>query len=190
VACNTASAVAMSELRSAFPNVRFFDVITPTVAVACMHAKKSVGVIGTRATIASGVYERELKACKQELRVISQACPLFVPLVEEHWMKKPETKRIARTYLEKIRRAQVDALILGCTHYPLLQPVIRASLQRRVKIIDSPSAVLDQIEREAPELLRLDGAQRYWLTDPGSHTEQIAARWLGQKVHFEQAVLA
>lgn len=87
------------------------------------------------------------------LEVISTACPLFVPLAEENWVGKPETKRIVRTYLTTIRQKQVDALILGCTHYPLLSSVIRASLQKKVKLIDSPSALLDVILAEAPELL-------------------------------------
>lgn len=187
IACNSVSAVAIGALRERFPQCRFFGVIEPVVRTA--GAFDSVGVIGTRATIQSGVYETRLREQRKDQKVVSVACPLFVPLVEEHWTNKPETKRIARAYLGPIRRAQVDALILGCTHYPLLKEAIRASLQKRVKIIDSPSAVLDQLEREAPEVLRIDGAQRYWLTDPSPHTEEIAHRWLGRRVRFEKATL-
>lgn len=184
VACNTVSAVAMEELRQTFPNIKFFEVITPAVNAA---TGKKIGVIGTRATIASGVYERELKR-SGERQVISVACPLFVPLVEENWMDKSETKRIARTYLEPIRQQQVDALILGCTHYPLLIDVIRTSLQKRVKIIDSPSALIDVVEREAGNEL-IDGEQEYYFTDPSNTVNMIATRCLGKRIEGKSAEL-
>ncbi|QQR60979.1 glutamate racemase [Candidatus Uhrbacteria bacterium] len=178
VACNSVSAVAMNELKSEFPSIKFFEVITPAVLSA---SGKKIGVIGTRATIGSGVYERRLKERDSNIEVISQACPLFVPLVEENWINKPESKRIARTYLEPIRREQVDSLILGCTHYPLLAEVIRASLQKRVKIIDSPAALVDVVEKEAGSEI-VNGAQEYYFTDPSKSTDAIATRWLGKTV--------
>lgn len=186
VACNTVSAVAMEELRTEFSSIKFFEVITPAVAAA---TGKKIGVIGTRATIGSGVYERRLKERDSSVEVISQACPLFVPLVEENWINKPETKRIARTYLEPIRREQIDSLILGCTHYPLLAEVIRASLQKRVKIIDSPSALIDVVEREAGSEL-VDGMQEYYFTDPSKLTDTVATRWLGKTVKGSTANLS
>jgi glutamate racemase len=186
VACNTVSAVAMDELRSAFSNIKFFEVITPAITSAI---GKKIGVIGTRATIGSGVYEHRLKERDSSIKVISQACPLFVPLVEENWMDKSETKRIARAYLEPIRQQQVDSLILGCTHYPLLTEVIRSSLQKRVKIIDSPSALIDMVEREAGNAL-VDGKQEYYFTDPSALTDTIATRWLGKVIKGERATLA
>jgi len=184
VACNTVSAVAMHELRHAFPVVNFFEVIEPAVSKA---KGKKIGVIGTRATIASCVYEKQLKEQDAKVTVISQACPLFVPLVEEHWTQKSETKRIARTYLEPLRKAQIDCLILGCTHYPLLLDVIKNSLQKRVRIIDSPSALMD-VEREAAEAI-VDGEQKYYFTDPSPMTDAIATRWLKKMVRGERAVL-
>lgn len=187
VACNSASSVAMEELGAAFPNVRFFEVISPAIMaaiskVASRKSQKTIGVIGTRATITSGIYEREiLRLATYNLQVISQACPLFVPLVEENWIKKSETKRIVKTYLEPIRRAQVDALILGCTHYPLLADVIRSSLQSRVKLIDSPSALIDVVEKEAADAI-VEGTQEYYFTDPSERTDAIASQWLGRAV--------
>lgn len=185
VACNTVSAVAMDELRQTFPNTLFFDVITPTV-----HAStgKRIGVIGTRATIASGIYKQRLIERHVNCEVLSHACPLFVPLVEENWMRKSETKRIARTYLEPLRTQQIDTLILGCTHYPLLQNVIRASLQKRVNIIDSPSALMDAVERDAGYEL-IHGAQEYFFTDPSTNVNTIATRWLGKEIEGKLARL-
>lgn len=193
IACNTVSSVALDALREAFPRVRFFDVISPAVEKVQTLFKKQaplkIGVIGTRATIASGVYEKQLREQIQNAEVVSVACPLFVPLVEEGWTQQPETKRIVRRSLALIRQKQVDALILGCTHYPHLLSVIRASLQKRVKVIDSPSAILDHIEKEAPELLKQEGAQTYYFTDASPHTDSIARRWLGREVQSKLATL-
>lgn len=185
VACNTVSAVAMQALQSEFPHVRFFEVITPAVLSA---TGKKIGVIGTRATIGSGVYERRLKERDRSIEVVSQPCPLFVPLVEENWVRKTETKRIARTYLEPIRRQQVDSLILGCTHYPLLIDAIRSSVQKRVRIIDSPSALIDAVEREAANEITT-GEQQYCFSDPSPATDAIASRWLGRSVSGIRAQL-
>jgi glutamate racemase len=185
VACNTVSAIAMDQLRETFPATKFFEVITPAVSAA---VGKKIGVIGTRATIGSGVYERQLKARDAAIQVISQACPLFVPLVEENWMHKSETKRIARTYLEPIRRQQVDSLILGCTHYPLMLDAIKSSIQKRVKIVDAPSALLDIVEKEAAHELA-SGDQQYFFTDPSAATDAIASRWLERTVNGIRAEL-
>lgn len=184
VACNTASAVAIDALRSTYPETRFFDVISPAVHAA---NGKTVGVIGTRATIASGNYERNLKKTDPSIRVISQACPLFVPLVEENWIRRPETKRIVRTYLEPLRRAQIDSLILGCTHYPMLSEAIKNSLQKKVRIIDSPRVLIDQVEQEAGETI-VNGTQEYFFTDPSPHTDTIASRWLGRATSGQRAI--
>lgn len=192
-ACNTVSSVAMPALREAFPDVAFFDVITPAVrdAAEAVEKKKrqSVGVIGTRATIGSGLYEKLLKE-RGVPEVISDSCPLFVPLVEEGWTNRPETKRIARIYLSRIRQKQVDALILGCTHYPFLEKVIASSLQKRVRIIDSPSALLDELEENNPDALESsNGKQRYFFTDPSERIGAIAKSWLKHEINIEHAVL-
>lgn len=190
IACNTTSSV-VEEIRGAFPDIRFFDVITPAAEAVIELNSKKIGVIGTRATIASGVYNKAIRA-HGDPEIISIACPLFVPLVEEGWINKPETKKIVRRYLAPLKQKQIDALILGCTHYPLLQKVIRDSLQRRVKIIDSPSALLDQLEKTAPKIFRDDqqiNHQQYFLTDTSPHTVSIASRWLGKSISVEKVDL-
>ena len=192
-ACNTVSAVAMPTLRDAFPSVEFFDVITPAVSAAAevAHQKKRghVGVIGTRATVSSGLYEKLLREAGVS-EIISDSCPLFVPLVEEGWVNRPETKRIARVYLSRIRQAQVDALILGCTHYPFLEQVIASSLQKRVQLIDSPSALLNLLERDCPEVLASTGGkQKYFFTDPANRVKAIAEKWLKRPIEIELAKL-
>ncbi len=183
IACNTASTVA-DEVRNAHPGVPVFDVITPAVDEALAVTRGRIGIIGTRTTINSGVYECLLKE-KRSVRTISQACPLFVPLVEEGWLDEGETKRIVRHYLSSLRQQQIDTLILGCTHYPLLAPMIQRYLGNRVKLIDSGAAVVRRVRAE----LSLDNRaeQKFFLTDVSPQSEQIARNWLGRPVSFELA---
>ncbi len=121
-ACNTVSRVAMPKLRERSP-VPVFDVVSPVVeAVAGSHSRR-IGVIGTRTTITSRVYERKILDAvpHPHVKVFSAACPLLVPLVEEGWLKKPVTSMIVKKYLHPLKVRQIDTLILGCTHYPLLE---------------------------------------------------------------------
>lgn len=183
VACNTVSALAIDVLRHKYSSVRFFDVISPAVEAAISSHATRIGIIGTRATISSGVYERRIHETDPTATIYSASCPLLVPLVEEGWQRYPETRRIIKRYLAPLRNKQISTLILGCTHYPLLQAVIKSSLQRRVRIIDSPSALLNQIERQSPEILKHEeGGQSYYFTDPSSHTDAIASKWLGRVI--------
>ena len=193
IACNTASAVASDELRRVYPNLPVYEVITPAAqdALAVTHGR--VGVIGTRATISSAAYETALRNSTNlpayrptSLKIITQSCPLFVPLVEEGWLKDSETKRIVRYYLAPLRQAHVDTLILGCTHYPLLAPLIQRFMGKRVKVIDSARSVVTRL-LAAGSLA--SGEQQYYLTDLPAHSEDIARKWLGRSVHFEKAIL-
>lgn len=186
VACNSMSAVALEALRAAYPNVPLFEVITPAVEAALrVGAHARVGVIGTRATIASSAYERALRA-RGIQNISAQACPLFAPLVEEGWFEAAETKRIARRYLSPLRQAQLDVLILGCTHYPLLAPVIQRYMGRQVKLIDSGAAVVASFVDMASEHLR-PGEQRYFMSDVSLHTQNIARSWLKREIVLEKA---
>ncbi|MFH1621123.1 MAG: glutamate racemase [Patescibacteria group bacterium] len=144
VACNTASALASSALRETFPDVPVFEVIAPAVEDALAKTKGRVGVIGTRATISSGIYEKRLRE-KKDVEIITAACPLLVPLVEEGWLDNAETKRIVKHYLSPLRQANIDTLILGCTHYPLLAKVIQRTVGRRVNLIDSGASVVSRV---------------------------------------------
>jgi glutamate racemase len=188
IACNSASAVATDALRAAHPDLPVFEVIAPAVEDALAATKGRIGVIGTRATIASGAYDRQLRASKK-VDVESAPCPLFVPLVEEGWLEDAETKRIARRYLSPLRHAQVDTLILGCTHYPLLAPIIRRYMGNRVTLIDSATSVVRRV-LEPRTKYEGRGTNRYFLTDLSSRSEDIARQWLGHPVTFEQATLS
>jgi glutamate racemase len=137
VACNTASALAVPRMRDMF-KVPVQGVVQPGAAAAAKATRnKTVGVIGTRATIASGAYEHAIKAIDPEIRVASAACPLLVPLIEEGMFDDEVTDRMLARYLAPLRDAGVDTLVLGCTHYPLLRPAIARAAGPGVTLVDS-----------------------------------------------------
>ncbi len=151
IACNSAASVAAEEMRKEFSQP-IFDVIGPAVAKVGQLASDfgspgRIGVIGTRATVKSGVYAREINKISPDLTVSSAACPLLVPLVEEGWLNHRETKMVLRRYLRPLKTRQVNALVLGCTHYPLLTPLIQPRIGKRVQIIDSSVEVAASLQR-------------------------------------------
>jgi glutamate racemase len=141
IACNTASSVASAQVLERFA-VPIFEVITPAVELAVNSSRNlRFGVIGTRATVTSGVYEKKIIEMQPGAKVYSIACPLLVPLVEEGWLRKPETAMIIKKYLQPLKARQIDTLILGCTHYPILKTMIQRKIGRRVHLIDSSISV-------------------------------------------------
>jgi len=141
VACNSSASHALSILRHKF-NVPIVGVIEPGVKKAVRATRnKVIGVIATPATIGSGAYPRHIKEQVRSIKVVSQSCPLFVPLVEEGWLDRKVTVAIAEEYLAPVKRARADTLILGCTHYPLLKPVLQKVMGPNVTLIDSAQEV-------------------------------------------------
>ena len=136
VACNTASAFALSEIQKEM-NLPIIGVIEAGARVAAETTmNKKVGVIGTEGTIHSGIHERWLKSLDQEITVYGKPCPLFVPLVEEGWTKDPITEEVARRYLAEILDKDIDTLIMGCTHYPLLRSLLRKVVGEKVTLVN------------------------------------------------------
>jgi glutamate racemase len=137
VACNTASALALSTLEGQLP-VTLTGVIRPGAQAATAATRNGhIGVIGTRATIKSGAYERALLALNPDVRVVARACPLLVPLIEEGWLESEITDKVLMQYLEPMIADGIDTLVLGCTHYPLLRPAISRWLGDAVTLVDS-----------------------------------------------------
>jgi glutamate racemase len=171
MACNTASSVATEAVKTNF-NMPIHEVISSAVKDA-LHAtrKSTIGVIGTRATISSGIYEKKIKEANPLAKVFSAACPLLVPLVEEGWMKKPETRMIVKKYLHPLKVRQIDTLILGCTHYPLLKSIIQHKIGKKVQIIDSSISVAEEIKKflsvspETEKLLSRNGNSKFFVSD-------------------------
>jgi glutamate racemase len=137
IACNTASALALPVLASELP-VSVTGVINPGAAAAAAATRNGhIGVIGTRATIKSGAYERAIQKLNPNARVTARACPLLVPLIEEGWLESEVTDKVVMQYLRPLLDADIDTLVLGCTHYPLLRPAIHRLLGEDVTLVDS-----------------------------------------------------
>lgn len=136
IACNTASALALDAVRDEF-DVPILGVVVPgaRAAVAATQNQK-IGVIGTDATVRSGVYTQVIRKMNPRIQVIEKACPLFVPLVEEGFKEHVVTQEIIEYYLESLRATDIDAMILGCTHYPLLRSRIRAYMGEDIRIVN------------------------------------------------------
>jgi glutamate racemase len=171
VACNTASALALPRLEETLP-VPVTGVILPGASAAIAKTQSGhIGVIGTRATINSGAYERALRSLNPEVRVTARACPLLVPLIEEGWLESAITDEIIMQYLAPLLTDGIDTLVLGCTHYPLLRNAIARLLGEKITLVDSAQncalAVRDLLLREnlcAPD--SSGGKLQVALTDP------------------------
>jgi glutamate racemase len=189
IACNTASSVALEEVRKNV-SVPVIGMINPGATAALRTTSNgNIGVIGTRATISSQSYDKELKALSSEkkINIFSQACPLFVPIVEEGWLRHQASKIIAEEYLNDLKSHSIDTLILGCTHYPLLAQLISEILPN--------VALIDSGEHAAVSAIRVLGeagllAQErdeysfrrqveFYVTDIPSTFHEIAERFLG-----------
>ncbi len=192
IACNTASSVATEILREKF-DIPIFEVITPAVNKSLSVTKKKyIGVIGTRGTIKSDIYRSTILEQQPDTKVFSEACPLLVPLVEEGWLKRPETTRIIKKYLRPLKAKQVDTLILGCTHYPLLRATIKSVMGKSTRIIDSSEAMASQIAaflNEHPDLeneLPKNNHHQLFVSDLTDQFKRIAESALKQNVHLTQ----
>ncbi len=199
LACNTASAEALRKLQQEwlpkhYPDRRVLGVIRPVVEEAVKMTKGKVGVVGTRATIASHAYERELKKLGPDVIVIPQACPLLVPLIEEGWAAKPETKRILRYYLRPLQQ-KVDTLILGCTHYPILLDEFVRKMGKRCRVIDPGSIVAEKLKdylARHPEIesrLSKKSVVTFVTTDDPARFNQLGGQFFGQPIRGKKVQL-
>lgn len=186
VACNTASAVALPSLRWDF-HIPVIGVIEPGARKAVRVTKTGkVGVIGTPSTIKSDAYKKAMEIIAPEIKVYSKACPLFVPLAEEGWIEGEVAELAANKYLEPFKGSGIDVLILGCTHYPLLKPVIQKVMGEGVTLVDSAEETASEIKRTIEENLISNGdfslRREYYLTDVSETFLSVAGRFLGEKI--------
>jgi glutamate racemase len=192
IACNTASSVATEKLLKEF-QVPIIEVVTPAAEKAAYKSRTGrIGVIGTRATIASNIYKRIITGLSPEYMVFSQACPLLVPLVEEGWINKRETKMILRRYLSPLKEMQVDTLVLGCTHYPLLKELIQTRIGSRVQLVDSSvetARKLHELLHSQPDLIAKgaegEAKHTYYVSDLTDSVKNMAARIFGRPMELQ-----
>lgn len=193
VACNTASSLSLKVLKRRY-DIPVVGVIEPGTQKAVNTTKNMrIGVIGTKATISSGIYEREIKKVNSEIDILSISCPLFVPLVEENWLGGSVTREIAERYLKPFKKKNIDTLILGCTHYPLLRPIIKKTLGRSVKLVDSARATAEKVKR----ILYNKGiykkktnraGYRFYVSDEPKLFKNIGERFLGSAINSVKKV--
>lgn len=181
VACNSAS-TQVAETH--WHEVPIFNVIDPVVNY-CVNSSthKNIGVLGTRATVDSHVFRSKILSLSPDKMVTEQACPLFVPLAEEGWVGDPITNLIAFRYLESLRLAQVEAVILGCTHYPIIKEAIQKGVGQNVELIEAGPVVASQIQETLGNNNDLNsgaGMLHILVTDKSTHLSLLAQNILGQ----------
>jgi len=188
VACNTSSSLALATLRRRF-NVPFLGVISPAVKQAVQISSTGrIGIIGTRATVSSSCYQKEIKRLQKGYKSFVRACPLFVPLAEEGWIDEGITFKVAEKYLRPLLKKEIDTLILGCTHYPLLKGVIRKVAGSRIQFIDSAEEVAKDTKMlfTANDLFAANrtraGECKFFVSDEPAVFKKVGRRFLGKNI--------
>ncbi len=187
IACNTASALALENLTKVI-KVPLIGVIEPGAETALKNTReRRIGIIGTYSTIGSQAYTRALTKLDPTVTVFDRACPLFVPLVEEGWLRHEATKIIAHEYLNEFSNAGIDTLILGCTHYPLLGDTIQEVVGAKVALIDSGVETASALKRSLAELDLLNPEPRalphkFYVTDMPDKFRSVAEFFLGNEL--------
>ncbi len=193
IACNTSTAHALETLQAESP-VPVIGVIEPGARAAAAGTRGGpVGVIGTAGTIASNASAKAIRRVKPDARVEQRACPLFVPLVEEGWFDHPAAELIAREYLTPLHAVGVDALVLGCTHYPLLKPLLERVMGPGVRLIDSGqetaavvAATLEERGMTAPA--GGEAFHRFAVSDDEARFLQVGSRFVGDRLESAELV--
>ncbi len=198
VACNTVSAVSLAAIKEKL-SIPVIGVIEPGSKAAVKATRnRRVGVIGTEATVNSEAYARIIRSLDHAIEVFSLPCPLFVPLAEEGWTDDDITGRVAERYLRGLKEKEIDTLVLGCTHYPLLKGVISKVMGEGVALIDSAVETVREIEKTlnrhgmegkqeagAPAASRL--TRQFYVTDAAERFIRVGERFLGRKItHIEK----
>lgn len=187
IACNTVNSNCIEELRAEFPELPISGVVEPGVTMALRTTKNGrIGIIGTEATIASGRYPELLKEADGSLEVFGKACPLFVPLVEDGWAEHEVAREVASVYLEELIQQDIDSLILGCTHYPMLTETIRKVVGTHIELINPANEAAYQMgEYLKAYELQADSVPTYkfYVSDHAERVKSVAKMFLDYPVH-------
>lgn len=193
IACNTASACSLDQVKHSF-DIPVVEVVQPGAATAVRETiNKKVGVIGTSATVNSGVYEKAITRLDPSIEIYQKACPMFVPLVEEGWWDNDIAFRIVEEYLVPLKEKGIDTLVLGCTHYPLLQNTISKVMGDGVKLVSSALEVAKVVKEVINENSvgrdeRISPVYRYYTSDSVEKFESLGNSILNQKIHSAEKV--
>ena len=186
IACNTASAVSVEAIRNTF-RIPVLGVIVPGAKAACTQSTTGkIGVIGTQGTIESGSYQRAITAILPNAEVVAKACPLLVPLAEEGLLHHRATELLAKEYLEPLIAEGIDTLVLGCTHYPLLQPLLEEIAGESITVINSAAAVATSIEALLQENKLVSTTEshtdKFFSTDTATRFKAVGESFLGNRI--------
>ncbi len=188
IACHTASSWAFELLRQEIKKP-VFDMATPGIEEALSVTRnKKIGIIGTPGTIKSGVYHHRLAELEQEAELQLQSCSLFVPIIEEGWMKRPGVREIVQEYLQPLQQSGIDTLVLGCTHYPLLRDIITDVMGPEVSIVDPAESLAIKIKdflasnEELDQRVKHGSGHQFFFSAQPYHLELISQLCLGQSI--------
>lgn len=187
IACNTSSAISVPFLRK-ITKIPIIGVIEPGAYAATLSSKSGkIGVIGTRATINSGAYQKEIRKLNKKSKVYSQSCSMFVQLAEDGWTDNQVAKLTAKEYLSDLKKSSIDTLIMGCTHYPILRDTIQETVGKKIQLIDPGEETAKEAQRilEDNSLLnpqKKNGYHKFFVTDFPVNFKQISERFLGKKI--------
>lgn len=201
LACNTASANALSKLQRKYLNGsteserKILGVLIPTVETAAEITKNSrIGLVGTKATVNSQVYQTEIAKINPQTQITAQACPLLVPFIEEGWHKKPEATSILKKYLRPLKNANIDTLILGCTHYPIMRKQFQRIIGSKVRIIESGLSAAEKLQGylsrhpEISKLLSTGGTRTFLTTEDPAKFQSYIGKHFGLKIALPKKV--
>ncbi len=191
IACNTASAHAYADLKKAYPKVPILNVIDPTVDYCLTKYKKGkIGVIATRGTIKSRIYPRKLNKENPKLEIPQTATPLLAPMIEEGFFNNKISKTIINSYLSTKNFEKIDALILACTHYPLIKKEVVAFFKRPVEVIDSASVVAEYTKKTLKDLKLLskkkEGNNLFFISDYTESFEETSKLFFGNVIELKE----
>lgn len=190
IACNSASAVAYSTLVQKFPQTVILNVIDPVVEFVATVTRGKVGIIATRATIQSGIYEKKLLQLNPKMEVVSAATPLLAPLIEEGFMHTDISQGAIREYLDDSKFNGLSTLILGCTHYPLIEREIQHFFGEKVSVVDSPELVARKLEKTLAEKNLKNPATvadyRFYLSEKTTAFSSVAKMFFGEGINLTE----
>ncbi len=194
-ACNSASSRSLRRIQQEYlpkkyPDKKVLGVIIPLAErVAFDSVNKKVGIIGTEATISSHVYKEEIFKLNKDIKVLEKATPLLVPLIEENWLKRPETNKILKSYLRELKMKELDSLVLACTHYPFLEDKIKQIMGKKCQVYNTGEIVVDSFSNylnehnEVEKKLSKKFKRVFFTTDSTKKFKQLGERFLGESIN-------
>jgi len=193
VACNSATSNSIDAIREVAGEVPVIDVISPVAKKVAYELNQKIGVIATKATVNSHAYKKYIRKYNRHLKVIEMATPLLVPIIEEGFRNTPVSKCAIESYLSNKKLEEIDTIILGCTHYPLIEKEVHSVFQGRVKVVDSPLIVVNHLIHQMQKFNLMTDSEEpnyhFYLSDYTENFAKLAKQFFGKSITLEQKQL-